>query len=388
MSATPWQLLTNRLKDMPEKRILLMHISKVSGHRSAALAVEKAVNIIEPNTEVLNIDVFKYTNPVSTMIISSVYMQIIQRMPFIWSYLYDNPKVIKRTQRLKTAIHKLNAPKLKIILDELRPDCIACSQAYPCGIMSDLKKIYNLNIPLVAILTDYVPHSYWVYDNVDYYITPSQEIKERLIEKGVEPTRIKPLGIPIDPKFNAPFDREQLKIKLGLRLGCPIVLIMGGSHGLGPIRQVLGYLDDSVFDFQGIVVTGVNKKLFNYLRSRKNKIKKEIQIYGYADNINELMAVSDIIITKPGGVTISEALTLGLPVLILNPIPGQEDNNTQYLIKHGAAIKVDSAKGLTSVLEDLLTDPQELEKLSSAALKMSNPNASMDIARLLLGLCG
>ncbi|MDD5237256.1 MAG: glycosyltransferase [Candidatus Omnitrophica bacterium] len=226
---------------MPEKRILLMYISKVSGHKSAAMAVEKAIKAEDPTAVVSNLNTFDYTNPVSAAIVNYIYMHTIQRMPFIWRYLYDNQKFIKRTEKTKAAIHRSNAPKLKAIIDKFDPDVIACSQAYPCGIIADLKKSYNLHIPLVAILTDYVPHSYWIYDTVDYYIAPSEDIKKRLMEKGVEPERIKPLGIPIDPKFNLPLNREEIKLKLGLEPGMPTILIMGGSHGLGPLKQVINH---------------------------------------------------------------------------------------------------------------------------------------------------
>ena len=372
---------------MPAKRILLMHISKVSGHKSAAQAIEKAAKILEPDTVISNLNVFDYTNPITSAVVNFIYLHIIQRMPFIWRYLYDNQKFIKRTEKTKYAIHRINAPKLKAILDNFHPGVIACSQAYPCGIIADLKKMYKLNIPLVAILTDYVPHSYWIYDTVDYYIVPSEDIKRRLAEKGVDPEKIRPLGIPIDPKFNSPLNRQESKLKLGLALDAPVVLIMGGSHGLGPLKQVIHQLDESKIDFQEIVVTGINKKLFNHLSSNINNFKKTIKIYAYADNIDELMSLSDVIITKPGGVTVSEALTMGLPMLILRPIPGQEDNNTVYLIQHGAAIKADEPKKIKEIVEELFSHPEKLKQLSSQALGMSKPEASMDIARLLLGLC-
>jgi len=372
---------------MPEKRILLMHISKVSGHKSASLAVEKAIKQQEANAVVSNLNALDYTNPITASIVNYIYMHTIQRMPFIWRYLYDNQKFIKSTEKTKAVIHRSNAPKLKMILDKFNPGVIACSQAYPCGIIADLKKFYNLNIPLVAILTDYVPHSYWIYDTVNYYIVPSEDIKKRLVEKGVAPERIKPLGIPIDPKFNLTLNKEEIKLKLGLKTGVPVILIMGGSHGLGPLKQVIDQLDTSDFDFQEIVVTGINKKLYKYLSQRLDRFKKNIKLYEYADNVNELMHASDIIITKPGGVTVSEALTMGLPMLILKPIPGQEDNNAIYLTKHGAAIKVNKPKKVKETIEDLFSNSQKLKELSLAALNMSKPQASTDIADFLLTLC-
>ena len=372
---------------MSEKRILLMHISKVSGHKSAAIAVEKAIGILEPKAAISNLNAFDYTNPITASLVHYIYLHMVQRMPFIWRYLYDNQKFAKKTEKTKSVIHRINAPKLKAILDKFQPGVIACSQAYPCGIIADLKKSYNLNIPLVAILTDYVPHSYWIYDTVDYYITPSEDVKRRLVEKGVRPEKIKTFGIPINPEFAQPLNRSEIKLKLGLKQDSPVILIMGGSHGIGPLKQVISSLDTSKFNFQEIVVTGVNKKLFRHLNKNLGNYKKNIKLYEYANNVCELMSASDLVITKPGGVTVSEALAMKLPMIILKPIPGQEDNNTVYLIQHGAAIKVNKPKKIKGTVETLLSNPEKLKQLSLKALDMSKPRASLDIANFLLGLC-
>jgi len=372
---------------MSEKRILLLHISRVSGHRSAACAVERAIKILEPQAKVLNIDAFKYTNPISTRIVNYIYLNVIQRIPFLWRYLYDNQKFIKSTEKIKSAIHNFNAPKLKAIIDQFRPQVIACTQAYPCGIIADLKRIYNIDIPLLAILTDYIPHSYWIYPEVNFYIIPCADLEKKLLEKGVLAQRIKPLGIPVDPKFNKIFQRQELKEKLGLDTDRPVVLIMGGSHGLGPLKKIVRFLDKAQTDFQELVVTGINKRLFRYLRKKSPFYKKHMRVFGYVENIEELMAVSDMLITKPGGVSISEALAMGLPILIVRPIPGQEESNTVYLIKHGAAIRVKREEEVTQIVEDLLNNPQLLTQLSSAARVMGRPSSGMDIATFILNLC-
>ncbi|MFH0913259.1 MAG: hypothetical protein V1884_03130, partial [Candidatus Omnitrophota bacterium] len=138
------------------KRIILMYISEVSGHHSAAVAIEKAIKVLEPGIEVLNIDAFKYTNPVSEKIVNSLYMAVIKRTPKIWDYLYDNPKVAERLEKIKATVHKFNSPKLKNLFDKFNPDAVLCTQAFPCGMVADYKKTYNSTIPLVAVLTDYV----------------------------------------------------------------------------------------------------------------------------------------------------------------------------------------------------------------------------------------
>src|SRR3989338_1936721 len=368
---------------MTPKRIILMYISEVSGHRSATLAIEKALKILQPDTEVLNINAFNYTNPISEKIINRLYMGIIKRTPQIWDYLYDNPEVVKRIEKIKERIHKFNSPKLKNLFDSFKPDAVLCTQAFPCGMVADCKKTYNSKLPLVAVLTDYIPHSYWIYNQVDYYITPSRDVTERLIKKGVLQEKIKSLGIPFDPKFNTPADKAKLMRRLRLMPETPTILIMGGGQGLGPIKTIIKSLEKVKQGIQEIVVTGTNKKLYKTLKRRVKKYKKKVLVFGYINNIHELMDISSIIITKPGGVTTAEVLAKKIPMLIVKPIPGQEANNTDYLTKKKAAVKLDKPRDVHLTIQDLLDDPQKLKRISECAGAISKPNASLDIARLL-----
>lgn len=368
------------------KRIILMYISEISGHHSATLAIERALKILSPDTEILNINAFNYTNPVSEKIVNRIYLGLIKRTPKIWDYLYDNPGVAKRIKKIKETIHRFNSPKLKNLFEKFKPDAVVCTQAFPCGMVADFKKTYNSRIPLIAVLTDYIPHSYWIYDKVDYYITPAQEVMLRLVNKDVDPDKIKTLGIPFDPKFNQEVVKDEVIKKFGLETGLPVILIMGGGQGLGPIKTIISCLEKVKLPFQEIIVTGTNAKLYNFLKKKTSKYKKRILIFEYIDNINELMDISDIIITKPGGITTAEALAKKVPMIIVRPIPGQEASNTDYLTEKGAAIKIDEPKHINLVIEDLLGNPAKLSVLGECAAAISKPNASLDIAKLLLGL--
>jgi len=364
-----------------------MYISEISGHHSATLAIEKAIKMLSPNTEVLNINAFNYTNPISEKIVNRLYMNVIRRTPQIWDYLYDNPGVAKKIKKIKESVHKLNSPKLKNLFDRFKPKVIACSQAFPCGMVADFKKTYNSEILLTAVLTDYIPHSYWIYDKVNYYITPSDEVSLRLVKKGVASEKIKPLGIPFDPKFNQEVSKHKAMQGLGLNPNMSTILIMGGGQGLGPIKTIVKSLERVKQELQEIIVTGSNSQLYNFLKKRIKKYKKKILVFKYVDNIHELMSISDIIITKPGGVTTAEVLAKKLPMIIVKPIPGQEASNTTYLSGKQAAIKVDKPKDINLVIEGLFKYPDKLKRLSESASRISKPNASLDIARLLLDLC-
>ncbi len=372
---------------MHSKRIVLMYISEVSGHHNATLAIEKAVKLLDPCAEISNINAFNYTNPVAEKIVNSIYMGIIKVAPGIWDYLYDNPQIVKSLEAAKRNVHKTNSPKLKSLFDRLRPDAVVCTQAFPCGMVADYKKTYGSNLPLIAVLTDYVPHSYWIYDAVDCYVTPSEDVSWRLIKKGVSIEKVKSLGIPFDPKFNESLERSLIFQKHKLSSDIPTLLIMGGGQGLGPIKKIVKSLEKIDKDIQEIVVTGTNKKLYNSLLRRIKKYKKKILVFGYTQNINELMYISDIVISKPGGVTTSEVLAKAKPMIIVNPLPGQEANNTAYLTQKRAALKVEDPGEINYIIEDLLENPYKLSRLAEAAKRISKPNASMDIARLLLKNC-
>lgn len=369
---------------MNGKKVLLLYISEHSGHHCASLAIEKALVELAPDTETRNLNSFNYTNPILEKVINRAYMGVVKRTPELWDYLYDNPKVLRQTQRLRDMIHRLNTGKLRLLIDDFSPDAIVCTQAFPCGMIADYKKSSNLNIPLVGVLTDYAPHSYWIYNNIDRYIVPTEETGNKLVENGIDSARIAAFGIPIDPKFRKGLERGELCRKLSLDLKIPVVLIMGGTQGLGPIREVVKLLDRSPIDAQIIVAAGNNKALYRWLVSRR--LRKKTLVFSCATNVDELMQVSTVVVTKPGGITTAEALAKGIPMLIINPLPGQEVMNTRFLLQEGVAIKANSPQDTVILLEELLGNGHKLAMMKDKALLLSKPDSAVNIARLVLEL--
>jgi len=372
---------------MSKRRILLMYISEVSGHHQATKAIENALKILDPKISILNINGFHYTNPISEKIVNRLYMGVIKRTPKIWDYLYDNSKVVKGLQRWKRLLHRLNSPKLKNLYDDFRPQVIACSQAFPCGMVADFRERYNLSIPLVAVVTDYIVHSFWLYPTVDFYITADEASKNRLIDKGILPQRIKVLGIPVDPKFTERVDKERVYKRFNLDMSLPAILVMGGGQGLGPIRKIVKYLNRVENQFQIIIICGKNKKLFKELKRNILSYRKKTIVLGFIENVYEIMSISDILITKPGGITTAEALSKGLPMIIVKPIPGQEAQNTSYLVRKKIAVKIEKENQIPSLIEELLINPNLIKDIRSKALRIARPNSSFEIAKLLLSLC-
>ncbi|MFH1381219.1 MAG: glycosyltransferase [Candidatus Omnitrophota bacterium] len=367
-----------------KKRILFMYISKNSGHHHACCAMETAFHALSSDVETFSIDSFLYTNPIFEKIITKTYLSVIKRKPEIWGYLYDNPHVVKKTQKFRESVHRYNSKKMKVLIDKFKPDAVLCAQAFPCGILADYKKTSNAKFLLAGVLTDYAPHAYWMFDNVDLYFVPSEETRERLIINGISPDRIKLTGIPIDSKFSKEVDKEKVLTTLGLSGEVPTLLVMGGSQGIGPMTEIAKVLENSDINFQIIFVAGGNKKLQKNMTKIAKRSNKKIIVLGYVENIDELMEVSSLIISKPGGITTSESLSKALPILIVNPIPGHEQMNTNHLLKYKAAVKVDSLKDIETIVRDLFSNKAALQNMRECARSISKPNSATDIARIVL----
>ncbi|MDE1920102.1 MAG: glycosyltransferase [Candidatus Omnitrophica bacterium] len=372
---------------MPEskhKRVLVMYISQVSGHRQGAVAIVKSLKSLEPDCEVLSINGFGYTYPVMEKIVNTAYMGVIKRAPKIWEYLYDNPKVIKFSEKFKQSIHKSAHKKLRPLIDEFKPDVVVCTQAFPCGMVADYKKTHQLKFTVIGVLTDYAPHLYWLHEGVDHYVVPSQEARDRYVKEGVPPERIKVLGIPIRMKFAEPSDRGHIAARLGLDLKIPVILIMGGGQGLGPMKEAVKSLVRLERPLQLIVICGTNVKLVNWIKRIQRKTDKKIIFYEYAGNVDELMEVSTLIVSKPGGITTSECLAKGLPMVVVDPIPGQEEHNSRFLVNQGIAVRVDDKRHIGRAIDKLLDHPKQLAAMRRCALENGKPAAAENIARLIL----
>jgi processive 1,2-diacylglycerol beta-glucosyltransferase len=365
-------------------RILLMHITKTSGHHRATLAIESALRLLDPQVETMNINGLAYAYPILEKIANGIYMNIIKRRPKIWEYLYDNPKVIKNTSTVKKIISNARHGKLAKLFRKFNPTAVVCSQAFPCGMVGDFKKRYNYPIKLIGVLTDFAPHHYWVHDAVDFYVVPTQEAANRLVQEGIKRERIKLYGIPVDPKFTALVDREKVKRDLGIKTDVPVILVMGGGQGIGPIKIIVKALAQLSNDFQLIVLAGTNKRILRRVKKIKFPHGQKIVVLPHVENVHELMEIASFVVTKPGGMTTAESLVKGLPMVTVNPIPGQEARNTELLLEKGIAVKVDDLETIGSQIKGLLESPERLIAMRRAAKSYGRPQAAMDIARLAL----
>jgi len=366
------------------EKILFLYSSPNGGHKECANSVRKVIQQNHPSIQTYSIDTISYFYPLLGTLIAKTYLEVLRYTPQIWNYLYDNPDIEEMSREIRQLFNLFNAQKLKSFLKEFQPSAIVCTHAIPCGTLAQQKKKGNISLPLIAIITDFAVHSYWIYPEVDLYIVANQESVKILTNRGILPSRIKVCGIPIDPDFSKNIKSTEARKKLGLDPEKFTVLIMGGSHGHGPLLKIVRELISMRSDIQLIVVAGLNKDI--EMELTEMAVEGSLLVFGYTRMVSLLMDAADILITKPGGITSSESLVKGLPLIIIDPIPGQEERNTQYLVESGAAIQIKNISELKDTVRKFRKEPEKILKLKENALKIAHPEAAEEVTRMILEL--
>jgi len=371
------------MTSMPEERVLFLYAAPDGGHKECADSVRKTFKYYYSSAmHTEGRDTITCLYPVLGSFVAKMYLEILRYTPQIWNFLYDNRNIEEITREFRELFSLLNASKLDSMFREYRPTAFVCTHALPCEIMANLKRRGKCNIPLIGIVTDYAVHSYWVHHEIDLYIVANHKARETLVARGIPIHKIKVCGIPTDPAFNLRLPRKDARKRLSLDEKKPVVLIMGGARGIGPITEITQRILYLKHAPQLIIVTGTNKELWKDLRPY-HKLKN-VHIYGYTRLIPIMMDAADILVTKPGGITSSEALIKKLPMILVNPIPGQEARNARYLIKHGAAIRAKEVWKLGETVKNLLSHPERLKKISEKAGNIATPNASRECCKEIL----
>lgn len=371
---------------MNKVRIIFLYVSFSSGHQRAAEAIMEALNTLYPQVDARGLNSFSYAYPRIEKVLGKAYLEVLKRTPKLWGYLYDNRNVLEATVEIRDILSRLNSRKFRKIITGFAPHAVVCTQAAPCAVISNLKRRKHQSLKLVAVITDYKAHAYWMYDNVDLYIVPTEEVKADLVNYGIKKDRVKVLGIPIDPKFQTRGIKAKAKQSLKLNPDLNSILVMGGGQGFGPIGDILGELALVKPPFQTIIITGRNKKLYRNLKKIAGTFPFPLTLMSFTRKIEEVMDAADIIITKPGGLTSSEALAKGLPIIIVDPIPGQEERNSQFLVREKVALRIDNINDINKVISGLLNSPARLNQMSRRALNLSKSKAALDAAHAIMKL--
>jgi processive 1,2-diacylglycerol beta-glucosyltransferase len=370
-------------------RILIATVTAGGGHVAAAAALEEAWRSLRPGDTLERVDLLKFFSPLHRRLYSEGYVKLVERAPELWGLMFkktDSLKTVRRMNRLKRMFPSRSRNRIAGFIKHFKPDAVLCTHFLPLETLGPLRKERGDNSPkTISVVTDFEAHALWMDGCVDLYCVAAEETRARLIARGADARTVIATGIPISTKFSLKVDKSAVRKRYGLRDDLPVLLVLSGGFGMGPVAEILVELDRVSRPFQSLVVTGRNEELRRKLAAQDHK--HPTHVLGFASNMHELMSVADLIVTKPGGLTTSEALALGRPLFVLNPIPGQEAANSDFLLEHGAAAKVNRPEDLPFRIEQLLGS-KKLSDMARAARDLGRPQAAQEICRLCVRLLG
>jgi len=371
------------------KKVLLLSASAGAGHVRAAEAIEKAFNEAKDaaGREVLHVDVLNYTNKLFRHLYSKAYIDLVNKMPEVPGWFYDKLDKPWKNERRRLALDKLNTRPFVKLLKEYRPDLIVCTHFLPAEIVSWLKAKERLSSRQVIIVTDFDVHAMWLVHHYEHYFVAIEEARVYLEVLGIPAEKITVSGIPIDPVFGIKKDKQEMRAKHGLTPDRTTILLSAGGFGVGSVDALVSSLLPLQHRAQIVAICGRNEELKKRLTKLAARTKPDATVllkpFGYTKEMDELMTASDLVLGKPGGLTTSEALAKGLVFVIVNPIPGQEERNSDHLLEGGVAIRCNNLPTLAYKLDRLLGDPRRVQSMKANALRMGHPNAAKEIVEQL-----
>ncbi len=366
-------------------KILLVSASIGSGHTQAAEAIKASLDNSQlAATEV--VDFMAGENSYLSTLLKETYLKMIDIFPDTYDLMYRLSQMPLSGSKVQNLLSMtLKRSMLKLVQDH-RPDAILCTHPFPCGAAAYLKRTHRLTVPLIGVITDFAIHRFWCYNETDLYFVASPELKLELAQQGINTTHIRDTGIPVSSKFSHPpaiTEQAAVRQTLGFSNTYPVILIMGGGLGLGDLEQAVLSIDALSLPFNLIVVAGRNATLRRSLSTKAQYLHHPIKVLGYTSHVPELMAVANLLITKPGGLTISEALSMQLPMLLCQAIPGQEEENAAYLTSKGAALWAQNNHDLANTVSELLTKPERLRVMMEKTAQLAHPYAAQTIADII-----
>lgn len=373
------------------KKVLITYATAGIGHKKASIAIKAALDKKKnEDLDVRIIDVLDFTNAFLKKIYISVYIILVNHIVLVWAILYyllDFRIIHCFLYPLRRMSHLLNFRKLMTFMLEFKPDVVISTHFLTADLCYYLRKKYGLKFHLINVITDYRAHSFWVADNIDTYIVAHEKTRMDLMQKwGVDSNRIKIMGIPAEPKFSIKHDKKSIRDKLGLPLDQFTILLMGGGYGVGPILKILKILEDSKLSLSLLIVCGHNKKLYDGINNFNKNPFLYIKNYQFVDNVDELMAASDVYVGKAGGINTTEALAQDLPIIFVRPIPGQEKRNARLIVDSDAAIRLRRIADLVDIIKELMESKEKIKLIKENINRIKRPDAASDIADFIVSL--
>lgn len=394
-------------------KVLILSASTGGGHMKASAALKTYILDNNEGAIVEIVDTLEYVSRMLNKTITEGYEYLAKNTPRMYGAMYKTTNKDTPLNSFVVAINNQFSKRLMPLLEDFKPDIIISTHPFVTEMVSNLKGMGNIKIPLICLMTDYAPHKTWINENVDAYIVANDKMVDMMEKMGVNRDIIYPYGIPVDNTFYTRKDRSAILRDLGMSVNIPTILIMAGSFGVSDILKIYNNIVKIDLDFQVIVITGRNQKLydaFDKLLSKPDKdfnddiktkmanklnIKKPVilskepiktkptKLLFFTDEVYKYMSASDLIITKPGGLTVSEALACNLPMAIFNAIPGQEEENADFLIDNNMAVRISKDNTCTETIENLLSNKSELEFMRSSCENFDKSTSGKDICNLI-----
>lgn len=370
------------------RRILLLSVSAGAGHMRAAEAIRAAALARGEAVEATHLDVMDFVSPAFRKLYADYYISLVNKLPAVWGYLYqvtNDADPAAPMQKLRRAVERLSTRALRQKIRAFKPDVIICTHFLPAEILARMIRKDDLDCPVWVQVTDFDLHRMWVQDHMAGYFAASDEVAYRMQAQGIAADTIHVTGIPIMPAFGQQLDRRVCAAEYGLDPARTTILLMGGGAGLGSLDTVAERLLALGDDFQLIALAGRNAAALAGLQTLAVRYPGRLLPQGFTDKVERLMACADLAITKPGGLTTSECLAMGLPMIVNSPIPGQEERNADYLLEQGVALKACDAVTLEYRVGLLLAEPERLKSMRVRALALGRPDAAQRVLATVLG---
>lgn len=375
-------------------KVLLLTVTAGYGHHATANALAELLR--QRDVECKVIDIYEVISRIVRTTIAQGYLLSSKYAPDLYRLFYTltenrkNPQELRYSRKnIVTLVNTIGAFRFEKITDRFNPDVIVCTHVLAAQLVGEMKKRNLVNVPNIGIVTDYCLHPYWEdVQNMEYLITPTALIAHTVVKRGIDESIIRPFGIPIHPKFNHKITREEACAQLGLREDKPIILVMSGSMGYGNPKKIVEQIEQAGIGFQILTVCGNNEKAYKKLISYQPSPESGCTLHtmGFVNHVEVLMSAADCLVTKPGGLTVSEALAKGLPMILINPIPGQEERNTEFLVNNGLASLITKTYPLDDALYHLFHDPVRLKTIHQMIEAIGHPDATERLADFLLSL--
>ena len=372
------------------KKILLFYASFGGGHLSAANSIKQCIDENFSDCETKLVDCMLYVNKPINAISTTAYKEMAKKFPWVWGDIYAHTQK-GPLARISSTSNNLMAKKLLKLLKEYQPDIVISTHPFGSQMVSYLKRKALIECKLATILTDFAPHEQWLIgsDYVDYFFVSHEKLRQELINTGIDSNKVFATGIPLSNRFLMHYNKEEIKHSFGLDLNKKVILFFGGGEfGLG--REVTIKILSAFIHHRGnhqiVAIAGKNEKMreeFNSLVEQENA-EDFVTVLSYTHQVPELMSISDLVVTKPGGLTSTESLSSGLPMVLINPIPGQEEENAEFLENSGVAVWLRKNSDFESEIAKLLSDKDRLHKMKLNTKLLAKKHSTRDICDIIL----